>query len=126
MTKLLPFDLAAAKAGAKVVTRDGRPVRIVCWDMKDKICPVMIGLVTRGENESVWFYRCDGRVYQHRESDNDLFMAPTPVKRWRVVYRGDDDHKAERDFETSALARAFMDERGMDNVTNAFEVEVTP
>lgn len=28
------FDLAAAKAGAPVCTRSGKPARIVCWDMK--------------------------------------------------------------------------------------------
>lgn len=33
--KLKPFDLEKAKQGAKVVTRDGRPVRIICWDKLD-------------------------------------------------------------------------------------------
>ena len=33
--KLKPFDLEAAKAGAKVITRDGRPVRIICFDRKN-------------------------------------------------------------------------------------------
>lgn len=28
------FDLAAAKAGAPVCIRSGKPARIVCWDMK--------------------------------------------------------------------------------------------
>lgn len=31
-----PFDLEAAKAGAPVCTRSGKPVRIICWDMKWK------------------------------------------------------------------------------------------
>lgn len=30
------FDLSAAKAGAAVCTRSGKPVRIICWDMKWK------------------------------------------------------------------------------------------
>lgn len=30
-----PFDLEAAKKGAKLVTRLGRPVRIVCYDRVD-------------------------------------------------------------------------------------------
>lgn len=30
------FDLEAAKAGAPVCTRSGKPVRIICWDMKWK------------------------------------------------------------------------------------------
>lgn len=28
------FDLDAAKRGAAVCTRNGKPVRIICWDMK--------------------------------------------------------------------------------------------
>lgn len=28
------FDLEAAKRGAAVCTRNGKPVRIICWDMK--------------------------------------------------------------------------------------------
>lgn len=28
------FDLEAAKRGAAVCTRSGKPVRIICWDMK--------------------------------------------------------------------------------------------
>lgn len=30
-----PFDLELAKAGHPVQTRDGRPVRIICYDRKD-------------------------------------------------------------------------------------------
>lgn len=30
------FDLEAAKVGAPVCTRSGKPVRIICWDMKWK------------------------------------------------------------------------------------------
>ena len=34
-----PFDLEAAKAGAKVMTQDGQPVTIIKFDVKHPIYP---------------------------------------------------------------------------------------
>ena len=34
---LKPFDLQAAKSGKPVCTRDGRKVRIICFDSKSKL-----------------------------------------------------------------------------------------
>lgn len=34
-TKLVPFDIEKAKHGAKVVTRNGYHVRILCYDLED-------------------------------------------------------------------------------------------
>ncbi len=39
--KFKPFDLEAAKNGAPVVTRDGQPVRIICFD-KQGGCPIVV------------------------------------------------------------------------------------
>jgi len=125
MTKLLPFDLEAAKAGAKVVTRDGRPARIVCWDAKGR-APLIALIPNESDEEIPQSYSVSGRFRYDNSIDSsvDLFLAPTLVKRWRVVYRGADDNAAQRDFETEAEAENFS-ERGDFN-TNPFVVEVTP
>lgn len=39
--KLKPFDLEKAKQGAEVVTRDGKPARIICWDRVGKLYPIV-------------------------------------------------------------------------------------
>ena len=109
MTNYKPFNLEAAKAGAKVQTRDGRPVRIVCWDVKDEDRPI-IGLVcdrTDSKQEHAWYYRKNGRIYQDIVSDYDLFMAPTTRTVWRVIYRDADNNAAQRDFESSNDAGNF-------------------
>lgn len=41
----IPFDIEKARAGDKVVTRDGHPVRIVCWDVNDSLNRSLIGLI---------------------------------------------------------------------------------
>lgn len=39
--KFKPFDLEASKAGAPVMTRDGRPARILAFDVKSEKYPVI-------------------------------------------------------------------------------------
>ena len=60
-TKRVPFDIEKAKQGAKVVTKDGNPVRIVSYDRKSlsgdfPIC----ALIDVGEYEMDLFFRKDG------------------------------------------------------------------
>lgn len=124
MTKLLPFDLEAAKAGAKVVTRDGRPARIVCFDLKNEQSLLVVVHDNEGVESPETYYK-NGK-YSDRNTVWDLFLAPKPVKRWRVVYRGDDDNAAQRDFEDRADAMEFISDTGIDNATAPFIVEVTP
>ena len=58
-TKLKPFDLEAAKNGAKVVTRDGHAVRIICYDRKNEEYPI-VALV--GEDEGAVFSYSSGGI----------------------------------------------------------------
>lgn len=57
-----PFNLEAYKEGAKVKTRDGHKVRIVCTDAKDDY-PI-IGLVTNSAgDEHIVLYTLEGKLY---------------------------------------------------------------
>lgn len=70
---LKPFDLDKAKNGAKVKTRDGHDVRILCYDRKNSDGYKILALVLKsGDNEIIEAYRCDGRYCRHTESDLDL------------------------------------------------------
>lgn len=78
-----PFDLEAAKAGAKVVTRCGSPVRIICFDAAG-IEPI-VGLVGKLFGETPVSYMKDGSFsLVGKSSPLDLCMAP--VKRTGWVY----------------------------------------
>ncbi|WP_298062052.1 hypothetical protein [uncultured Rikenella sp.] len=79
--KLKPFDLEVAKAGAAVVTRDGRPARIVCFDAAGDY-PV-IALIRYGTDEEVpQTCTLTGNVSYTEVSDDDLFMAPVKRQGW--------------------------------------------
>lgn len=78
---LRPFDLEAAKAGKPVCTRDGRKVRIICFDQKD-IAPI-VGLVTGLDGkESIYAFYKDGRVSSQEERVDDLMMLPEKKEGW--------------------------------------------
>lgn len=68
------FDLAAAKAGAPVCTRDGEEVRIICFDRICTIFPI-IGLRRNVDNEEyVVTFTTDGRKFFTSKDGGDLMM----------------------------------------------------
>lgn len=68
----------------KVVTRDGRSVRIVCTDFDNLNYPV-IGEV----KDSRWpcSFTKEGMYNRYEESDADLFFAPEKHKGWVNIYK---------------------------------------
>lgn len=86
INKLRPFNLEAAKDGAKVVTRNGRPARIVCFDRKSNAS--IIALITNKNNkEELFTYHKDGTC---GISEYDLMMAPTHYEGWVNIIPLDD------------------------------------
>ena len=74
----------------KVVTRDGREVRIICTDMKSEY--PLIALVTdkKDNTESPFIYTKNGR-YFFEETNNDLFFASVKREGWINIYKGKND-----------------------------------
>ena len=76
MKPMKAFDLKEAKEGAKLVTRDGRPVRIICYDRLMAGRPdVIIGLVKNKKEtfESLSYYNTYGQNTDYIE-DLDLMI----------------------------------------------------
>lgn len=88
--KFKPFDLEAAKAGAPVMTRDGRPARILAFDVENAGYPVVAAIKTStGECERVELFTEQGQFDEDTKEDNrDLFMAPIKHRAWVNVYKG--------------------------------------
>lgn len=103
MTK--PFNLEKAKKGFPVCTRDGRSVRILCFDRKD--CEDhhnILALVPYSiDEEFVYGYTLEGRADLDKETDEDLMMKGTGEDRsgWVNVYRdADGRHTVSPVFDT--------------------------
>lgn len=77
----IPFDLERAKRiqegkeEGKITTKDGSSVRIVCWNLKNSIYPI-IGVVynEKFKQESCNSYRLNGYYHADSESGNNLVL----------------------------------------------------
>ena len=79
----------------KVITRDGRNVRIRCTDRRGCDCPIVALVETSTRKaENVLSYREDGRWSPvggpSVDSNLDLFFAPEKHEGWINIYRADD------------------------------------
>ena len=73
--RVIPFDIEKAKQGAKVVTRDGHDVRILCYDSKYHGQPI-VSEIYKGEDIMLTTYAEDGTyLLNKKKSDYDLMIA---------------------------------------------------
>lgn len=88
----IPFDVERAKRisndeeEGKIVTRDGKEVRIICFDVKNDKYPI-IGLVKEGDKEAPETFKKNG-IYtpDEKECEYDLFLS---VPEWTTFKDGD-------------------------------------
>lgn len=83
--KQFSLDEYLKNPSRKVVTREGKNVRIKCADAKGGH-PV-IGLVDRGDYEAPKSFTKDGRLWDNTDNNpNDLFFAPEEHEGWINIY----------------------------------------
>lgn len=76
-----PFNLDQASTGAPVITRDGRPVRFICFDRKSIDGRPIVYLVKKSLGEEEAILACTEQGHYNSDepgadSQFDLFMAP--------------------------------------------------
>ena len=72
----------------KVVTRDGKDVRIICTDRKGTEYSVVALCTMSNESENLYSYLPNGRMYLNADADScmDLFFAPEKHEGWVNLY----------------------------------------
>ena len=72
----------------KIITRDGRSVRIICTNRLDENYQV-VALVNNEDSERCYSYTTFGKVYiyQNRYCELDLFFAPEKKSGWINLYK---------------------------------------
>ena len=72
----------------KIVTRDGRSVKIVCINRLDENYTV-IALINNEDSEQCYCYTAFGKLYayQNRNCELDLFFAPIKKEGWVNMYK---------------------------------------
>lgn len=93
----VPFDVEMAKkitngeVKGRVVTRDGRSVRILCFDRKGE-SPIVTLVLVDGEKEGFHPYTLDGRLKPEKEDRFDLMLEIPEYMKYKdgdVVVTGD-------------------------------------
>ena len=87
--KQFNFQEYLANPSRKVITRDGKPVQILCTNARREYS--IIALVERNSGKDYLFsFLPDGTMYYNKESINDLFFAPikkeSQINLFRHVY----------------------------------------
>ena len=75
-----------ANPSRKVVTRDGRNVRIICTDRVAKEYK-LVALVMKNDTECMCAYNTNGCVYKNDTHSLDLFFAPEKHEGWVNIYK---------------------------------------
>ena len=82
---LKPFDIQKAREGKPVCTRDGRKARILCFDLKNNVCPI-VAAVEENNMEVLYHYDTKG-LNCYKKSEIDLMMLPEKKEGWINVYK---------------------------------------
>ena len=88
-----PFDIEKAKAGEAVCTRDGRDVRILCYDMKNETHSI-VGLVMTDSREHQESFTLRGEYESHDPAGHlDLFMKDKEVTEWLFIIENNEGER---------------------------------
>ena len=105
---LKPFDIQKAREGKPVCTRDGRKVRIICFDRINGDYYKIVACVTAfdGDFEEVLFYGIDGYIVNSQNpKDEDLMMLPEKKEGWVNVYKTSINYECGTVFSTEQEAK---------------------
>ena len=101
--KAFNLDEYLKNPSKKVVTREGKKVRIICTDARGSY-PV-VALVEEGYYDNALSYTEDGKLYNGESNVYDLFFAPEKHEGWVNVYRDFDDMMCGSVFATEEDAK---------------------
>lgn len=86
---LKPFDIQKAREGKPVCTRDGRKVRVLCYDFKqNEEYPILVAVENKDGKECALLYSNGGISEMYKSSNNELAMLPEKKEGWVNVYKG--------------------------------------
>ena len=96
----------------KVVTRDGRAVRIICTDFKCLNKPIIALIKEDEDEENAFNFKENGRWHlpENEESLKDLFFAPIKKEGWVNIYSEQEyRHPGANIFSTKEEAIKYKD-----------------
>ncbi len=110
----------------KVVTRDGRNVRIICTNMKSEYPLIALAINKDDNKESLLNYKENGK-YSYAVSENDLFFAPIKREGWVNIFynfpKENHDYFCDKIYKTKEDAEKDAKKYNIDNYVTTTKIE---
>ena len=97
----------------KVVTRDGRNVRIICTDQKGTEYSVVALCTMSNGSENLETYFPNGKIYLSSDSCMDLFFAPEKKEGWVNLYDLSEGPCLGRVYSSKEVAESMITKCGL-------------
>ena len=107
----------------KVVTRDGRNVRIVCTDSQEGDHPIL--MLCSASDGIVGCFSCfpNGRRYVDTDSCADLFFAPEKKEGWANLYNLSEGPYLGSVYSSKEVAEAISKKCGLQHYIATIKIE---
>ena len=120
------FDLEEFKkdTSRRVVTRNGRSVRIICTDRIGNFPIIALVFDKEHHDEGVMSFQKDGKYDPRKEQSLDLFFAPTKREGWVNVFRNKEGSYTENSiYETEKRAKEVIEEKHKNYYVTTTKIE---
>ena len=107
----------------KVVTRDGRNVRIICTDRKGTEDTVLALCLMSDGSENCYCYLPNGKVYLSADSCLDLFFAPEKHEGWVNLYNLSEGPYLGSVYSSKEVAEAMSKKCGLHPYVATIKIE---
>ena len=109
----------------KVVTRDGRNVRIICTDRQGGDHPILALCTISNESENLYSYLPNGRMYLNADADScmDLFFAPEKHEGWVNLYNLSEGPYLGSVYSSKEVAEAMSKKCGLQHYIATIKIE---
>ena len=109
----------------KIVTRDGRDVRIICTDRRGGDHPILALCTMSNESENLYSYLPNGRMYLNADADScmDLFFAPEKHEGWVNLYNFPEGNYLGRVYSSKEVAEAMSKKCGLHPYIATIKIE---
>lgn len=109
----------------KVITRDGRDVRIICTDRQGGDHPILALCTVSNERENLYSYLPNGRMYLNADADScmDLFFAPEKHEGWVNLYNLSEGPYLGSVYSSKEVAEAMSKKCGLQHYIATIKIE---
>ena len=107
----------------KIVTRDGKSVRIICTDKRKTIYPIIALCLTDDGSEHCHSYLPNGKEHVGEDSNDDLFFAPEKHEGWVNLYNLSEGPYLGSVYSSKEVAEAMSKKCGLQHYIATIKIE---